>query len=99
MWPELEIGSSSAGPCRTPSATACRTGRPASGSRANRPTLGGRGVGGGLVLGPAPAEQQIDDADDDQRGDRVVDVVELVLPVVPVVARLLADEAEQQDPG
>src|ERR1700704_1510955 len=90
-WPDEEIGSSSAGPWRAPSATAWMT---------SSPSLSRRGIGGGLVLAaPRPvAQHEVDDPDDDQRRHRVVDVVERVLPFRPVRAHLLADEAEHEHP-
>ena len=39
------------------------------------------------VAMPAPADEQVDRAEHDRRRDRVVDVVQVVLPALPVVAR------------
>src|SRR5689334_9962858 len=83
---EEEIGSSSAGPCRAPSASAWRTGSASSGGGIERAR-------------PAPAHERVGDADDDQREHRVVDVVQGVPPFLPARADLLADEDEAEDPG
>src|SRR5688500_9743588 len=47
----------------------------------------------------AAADQEIDDADHDPRGDGVVEVVQGILPILPVVTGRLADPREHQDPG
>ena len=88
-WPEEEIGSSSAGPCRSPSATAWRRG---SGSSAAASAAGLR------RLRYAPDAGTRCPSTIGTR-DRVVDVVQVVLPVVPVVAGLLPAEDEHEDPG
>src|SRR3954470_1866062 len=87
-----ETGISSAGPCSTPSASACESFRPPSGRRRIR-----RGLWRALALAPVAHDQE-HDPEDDHRDDRVVDVVQAVLPLLPVRADLLADKREQEDP-
>src|SRR6185295_11058852 len=77
-------GSSSAGPWSAPRAIAWESFRLAGALRARR-------IGGGLdrPLAAAPvAHDQEDDADHDERDDGVVDVVQAVLPLLPVRADL-----------
>src|SRR3954447_4383054 len=81
--PDELIGSSSAGPCRSPSATASDA-------------LGV--LRRDIPAAHAPHEQVRDPADD-QRGHRIVDVVQGVLPVLPVRSGLLAGEREEEHPG
>src|SRR5262245_33053944 len=83
------MGSSSVGPWSTPSATAWRSWRPRSGRRIR---------GAPAVAVAPPADGEVDRAEDDQDGDRVVDVVQGVLPVLPVGADLLPDEGQHEDP-
>src|SRR3954469_14730128 len=90
VWADEETGMSSAGPWSTPSAIACESFRLASGRRRIR-----RGLG--RALAPAAHDQQRD-PEDDQRDDRIVDVVQAALPLLPVRADLLADERQQEDP-
>src|SRR3954447_211055 len=93
VWADEETGMSSAGPWSTPSASAWESFRLASDRRRIR-----RGLGRALAsLAPAAHDQQ-HDPEDDHRDDRVVDVVQAVLPLLPVGAHLLADEGEQEDP-
>src|SRR4051812_47756557 len=92
---EEETGSSSAGPWSTPSASAWESFRLGSSS-------GRRGIRRGPARAPAlapTAHHEQHDADDDHRDDRVVDVVQVVLPLLPVRADLLADEREREHPG
>src|SRR3954454_19514870 len=51
---------------------------------------------GGTPLAPAHAEPH--DEQEDRRDHEVVDVVQVLLPALPVLAGLLADEAEQEHP-
>src|SRR3954471_13840957 len=91
---EEETGSSSAGPWSTPSASAWKSFRLGSSGR--------RGICRGPARAPAlppAAHHEQHDADDDHRDDRVVDVVQVVLPLLPVRADLLADEREREHPG
>src|SRR5215218_8922699 len=88
-----ETGRSSAGPWSTPSASACESFRVPSGRRRIR-----RGLARALAALAAVAHDQQHDPEDDRRDDHVVDVVEAVLPVLPLPADLLADEREQEDP-
>src|SRR4051794_15083214 len=91
---EDETGSSSAGPWSTPSASAWESFRLGSSGR--------RRIRRGPARAPAlaaPAHHEQHDADDDHRDDRVVDVVQVVLPRLPVRADLLADEREREHPG
>src|SRR5687767_10461071 len=99
MWAELETGSSSVGPWMTPSAAA----RPGLSSRA----AGAAGTRSPLRLGrrcrwrlpgPAALDEPVDDAEKDRGEHDVVAVVEVIAPLLPVVADLLADEPEHQDP-
>ena len=79
-----DTGTSSAGPCRAPSSTA----------RAVR-TASGHGLDGAR---PAALHDEVDDERHDRDGHGVVDVVQVVLPVLPVVADLLADEPRARTP-
>src|SRR3954454_23212832 len=91
---EEETGSSSAGPWSTPSASAWESFRLGSSSP--------RGICRGPARAPAlppAAHHEQHDADDDHGDDRVVDVVQVVLPLLPVRADLLADEREREHPG
>src|SRR5204863_2707046 len=91
MWADEETGSSSAGPCSTPSATACPRGSASAGGDIGRRL--------GPPSPPPPADDEVDDADDDGGEHRVVDVPEGVLPLVPARADLVTDEGEEQHPG
>src|SRR6187549_930356 len=83
------MGSSSVGPWSTPSATAWRSSSAAS----------GRSIRGATAVAVAPpADREIDGAEDDEHRDRVVDVVQGVLPARPVLRRLLAGEGQREDP-
>src|SRR3954451_484970 len=84
-WPEEEMGSSSAGPCSSPSASACRT-------------LGVLRRDIPAAARPPPPHDQVRDAREDHGGDGVVHVVQGVLPVLPVLPRLHPDEGEHEDP-
>src|SRR3954468_3989217 len=89
-----ETGMSSPGPWSRPSASACQSFRLPSGRRRI-----GRGLARALAaIAPAAHDEQ-HDPEDDHRDDRVVDVVQVVLPLLPVRADLVADEREQEDPG
>src|SRR5918999_3062967 len=56
--------------------------------------------GRGRSAAPPPgADDEVHGADHDGRQHRVVDVMQAVLPALPVVAGLLADEREHQHPG
>src|SRR3954453_1421290 len=83
-WPEDETGRSSVAPWRSP-----------------RPSASGTRIGGGRRAGAPPApplEEVVHGEDHDGRRHGVVDVVQRVLPVLPVLARLLADDREEEDP-
>src|SRR4051812_23628980 len=83
-WPLLEIGRSSAGPCSRPSPTAW----PNESACLRR----------GFRTAPPPAHEPVGDPHHDEGEHHVVDVVQAVLPVGPVVAGLLADEREREHP-
>ena len=58
-------------------------------------------VSAGAGGGPAAAalDQEVDDAGEDRGGDGIVEVVEVVAPLLPVVADLAPDEREHGHPG
>src|SRR3954468_4419937 len=62
--------------------------------RAERPGRSSRGRGLNSRRGPPPPDDQIDDPDDDQSDDRVVEVVEVVPPLVPAVTDLAPDDGQ-----
>ena len=83
------------GPCRSPSATAWRAGSALGRASVLRGSPSARGdIGRALGAVTAPAHEQPHAPDQDRGGDRVVEVVELVLQIVPVVGRGLAGERE-----
>ena len=84
MWPEDEIGSSSAGPCSAPRTIACQTGRSSDATPGPYATAVGpprRGPRG-------DPHDQIRDRRDEQGGADVVDVLEVVPPALPVASDL-----------
>src|SRR5580704_6545630 len=93
MWPEDEIGRSSAGPWSAPRTTACQTGRS---SDATRRLLGH----GRRAAAPRPrgAHDQIADRENEQDGAGVVHVLEVVPPALPGAPDLAAEHAEGGDP-
>src|SRR5688572_7622246 len=92
MWADEDTGSSSAGPWISPSATV--SARRGSARLVRR--IGGRLAGRAAVA--TPADEQPDGAEHDRRGDDVVEVVEVVLPLLPARPDLATDEREHEDP-
>src|SRR3954447_8313808 len=90
MCADDETGRSSAGPCSAPSAIEWRRGSGSAGGDIGRRL--------GLPASPPPAHDEVDDADDDGGEHRVVDVPEGILPLVPAIAHLVADEREHEHP-
>src|SRR4051794_32323951 len=86
MWAEEETGSSSVAPWISPSATTWSV-------------SGGIDGGGVRAAPPAVAHEQPHDRDRDRGDHRVVDVVQVLLPVLPAGAGLLADERDREHPG
>ena len=66
--------------------------------RARSSTHRARAPPGRRAAAPDAAHDEVGDPDDDQGDDRVVDVVQRVLPRLPVVAGLAADDRQQQHP-
>src|SRR5439155_10565837 len=62
-----------------------------------RARVPGRPSGGGRCAAAPRAQEQPCDPDHDDRDDRVVEHLEMVLPVLPLRAGLVADEAERED--
>src|SRR3954470_2830339 len=87
MCPDEETGSSSAGPCRAPRASAS----PSGSSGVLR-----RDIAAAPPAPPAHDEQRHGKQDGRRHG--VVDVVQVVLPLGPVRAHRPADQREHQDP-
>src|SRR5436190_1668336 len=87
MCPDEETGSSSAGPCRAPRASAS----PSGSSGVLR-----RDIAAAPPAPPAHDEQRHNKQDGRRHG--VVDVMQVVLPLGPVRAHRPADQREHQDP-
>src|SRR5262249_43641222 len=102
VWAEEETGSSSAGPCASPSATAWRS----RSAGATAPSISGRVEGAfraqsllsntGRASGAASAaaEDQVCDRADDERQKGIVDVLEARPRALPVAAERVAGERE-----